>query len=142
MAAAAAATAALMGAAEGGQEKKDEAVGVAKAKAELKGQATPPPPSITRLSALLRTPTASPGASFFFSHHSALYFLFLFTGPNWVWTSDWTTGTNHYTWITDEANLSKLFISTHKISASQVSSARRPVACRSRTDMMARLLSV
>ena len=23
-------------------------------------------------------------------------FPFLFTGPNWVWTSDWITGTNHY----------------------------------------------
>ena len=55
-------------------------------------------------------------------------------GPNWVWTSDWTIGTNHYklnlyntykaykltcislpdiTWITDEANLSKYYLYSH-----------------------------
>ena len=24
------------------------------------------------------------------------WFLFLSTGPNWVWTTDWINGTNHY----------------------------------------------
>ena len=42
-----------------------------------------------------RLQTSNLGTVTLFSHHPALYFLFLTTGPNWAWTSDWIAGTNH-----------------------------------------------